>query len=44
MEGELSLYFGVEEVLDLIGVSFEDNVRMREVVREIRGNLRFRGE
>ncbi|KAK0668853.1 hypothetical protein QBC41DRAFT_321060 [Cercophora samala] len=44
MEGELSLYFGVEEVLDLIGASFEDNPRTREVVREIKGNPRPRGE
>ena len=43
VEGELSLYFGVEEVVDLIGVSFEDNARTREVVREIRGNPRPRG-
>ncbi|KAK4645541.1 ribosome biogenesis protein ytm1 [Podospora bellae-mahoneyi] len=44
MEGELSLYFGVEEVLDLIGASFEENARTREVVKEIRGNPRPRGE
>lgn len=43
VEGELSLYFSVEEVVDLVGVSFEDNVRTREVVREIRGNPRPRG-
>jgi centromere/kinetochore protein ZW10 len=43
VEGELSLYFSVEEVVDLVGVSFEDNARTREVVREIRGNPRPRG-
>ncbi|KAI6318702.1 hypothetical protein MCOR34_003468 [Pyricularia oryzae] len=38
MEGELSLYFTLEEVLDLIDVSFEDNSRTREVVKEIKAN------
>jgi centromere/kinetochore protein ZW10 len=38
MESDLSLYFTVEEVVDLIGLSFVDNVRTREVVREIREN------
>ncbi|KAK4238495.1 Centromere/kinetochore protein zw10 [Achaetomium macrosporum] len=44
VDGELSLYFTVEEVVDLIKVSFEDNVRTREVIREIRGNVRPLGE
>jgi centromere/kinetochore protein ZW10 len=44
VEGELSLYFTAEEVVDLIKASFEDNVRTREVIREIRGNLRPLGE
>ncbi|KAL1840372.1 hypothetical protein VTJ49DRAFT_545 [Mycothermus thermophilus] len=44
MEGELSLYFTVEEVVDLIHASFEDNARTREVVREIRGNPTPLGE
>ncbi|KAJ4306341.1 ribosome biogenesis protein ytm1 [Collariella sp. IMI 366227] len=44
VEGELSLYFTVEEVVDLVLVSFEDNVRTREVIREIRGNPRPLGE
>ncbi|KAG7288805.1 hypothetical protein NEMBOFW57_005163 [Staphylotrichum longicolle] len=39
VEGELSLYFTAEEVVDLVKVSFEDNVRTREVIREIRGNI-----
>jgi centromere/kinetochore protein ZW10 len=43
MESELSLYFSVEEVVDLIGLSFVDNARTREVVREIRGRPRPRG-
>jgi protein transport protein DSL1/ZW10 len=38
MESELSLYFTVDEVVDLIGLSFVDNARTREVVREIQGN------
>ncbi|KAK4032933.1 Centromere/kinetochore protein zw10 [Parachaetomium inaequale] len=44
VEGELSLYFTAEEVVDLVKVSFEDNVRTREVIREIRGNARPLGE
>jgi centromere/kinetochore protein ZW10 len=44
VEGELSLYFTAEEVVDLVKVSFEDNVRTREVIREIRGNPMPRGE
>ncbi|KAI1305742.1 hypothetical protein F5Y03DRAFT_150497 [Xylaria venustula] len=43
MESELSLYFTVDEVLDLIGLSFVDNARTREVVREIQGNPHPRG-
>ncbi|KAI1390878.1 uncharacterized protein F4822DRAFT_394691 [Hypoxylon trugodes] len=35
MESELSLYFTVDEVVELIGLSFVDNARTREVVREI---------
>ncbi|KAI8952286.1 hypothetical protein F4801DRAFT_236015 [Xylaria longipes] len=37
MESELSLYFTVDEVVELIGLSFVDNARTREVVREIQG-------
>lgn len=44
VEGELSLYFTAEEVVDLVKVSFEDNVRTREVIREVRGNPRPLGE
>ncbi|KAI1171831.1 hypothetical protein F4777DRAFT_564166 [Nemania sp. FL0916] len=43
MESELSLYFTVEEVVDLIGLSFVDNARTREVVREIQGRPHPRG-
>ncbi|KAI1800987.1 hypothetical protein F4811DRAFT_564340 [Daldinia bambusicola] len=35
MESDLSLYFSVEEVVELIGLSFVDNARTREIVREI---------
>lgn len=38
MESELSLFFTVSEVIDLINLSFEDNPRTREVIREIIGN------
>ncbi|KAI1759855.1 hypothetical protein GGR53DRAFT_526796 [Hypoxylon sp. FL1150] len=38
MESELSLYFTVDEVVDLIGLSFVDNARTREVVKEIEAN------
>lgn len=34
-EGELSLYFSAEEVVDLVGMSFEMNARAKEVIREI---------
>lgn len=37
MDSELSLYFTVDEVVELIGLSFVDNARTREVVREIQG-------
>ncbi|KAK8040978.1 hypothetical protein PG994_013985 [Apiospora phragmitis] len=37
-ESDLSLYFTVDEVVELIGLSFVDNARTREVVREITGN------
>ncbi|KAI1340893.1 hypothetical protein F5Y15DRAFT_35455 [Xylariaceae sp. FL0016] len=37
MDSELSLYFTVDEVIDLIGLSFVDNARTREVVRDIQG-------
>ncbi|GAW12394.1 hypothetical protein ANO14919_017600 [Xylariales sp. No.14919] len=43
MESELSLYFTVDEVVDLIGLSFVDNARTREVVREIQGRPHPRG-
>ena len=35
-DSELSLYFTVEEVVDLVQASFEDNPRTRETIREIR--------
>ncbi|CAN8096067.1 unnamed protein product [Discula destructiva] len=38
MESELSLFFTVGEVIDLINLSFEDNVRTREVIKEITAN------
>ncbi|ROW09099.1 hypothetical protein VPNG_05740 [Cytospora leucostoma] len=38
MESELSLYFTVDEVVDLINLSFEDNARTREIIREIRSH------
>lgn len=44
VEGELSLYFTPEEVVDLVRASFEDNARTREVIREIRANPRPLGE
>ncbi|KAI2463443.1 Centromere/kinetochore Zw10-domain-containing protein [Annulohypoxylon bovei var. microspora] len=42
MESELSLYFTVTEVVELIGLSFVDNARTREVVKEIEANPRPR--
>ncbi|ORY72061.1 uncharacterized protein BCR38DRAFT_418765 [Pseudomassariella vexata] len=41
-EGDLSLHYTVEEVVDLIGLSFVDNARTREVVGTIRGMPRPR--
>ncbi|KAK3359401.1 hypothetical protein B0T25DRAFT_564408 [Lasiosphaeria hispida] len=38
VESELSLYFSVAEVVELINMSFEDNPRTREVIREILQN------
>ncbi|KAL8342580.1 hypothetical protein RB601_004878 [Gaeumannomyces tritici] len=38
IESELSLYFTLEETLDLISASFEDNARTKEIVREIKAN------
>lgn len=35
VDSELSLYFTAVEVVDLIKVSFEDNARTREVIKEI---------
>ncbi|KAI2643176.1 hypothetical protein GGS21DRAFT_2191 [Xylaria nigripes] len=43
MESELSLYFTIDEVVDLIGLSFVDNARTREIVREIQGRPLPRG-
>lgn len=40
IESELSLYFSVEEVVYLINLSFEDNARTREVIKEITQNPR----
>jgi protein transport protein DSL1/ZW10 len=44
MEGELSLYFRLDEVVDLINASFEANARSREVVKEITANPKPRIE
>ncbi|EFX00019.1 centromere kinetochore protein [Grosmannia clavigera kw1407] len=38
MDSELSLYFSADEVVDLVRLSFEDNAKAREVVREIAQN------
>ncbi|KAK4169141.1 Centromere/kinetochore protein zw10 [Cladorrhinum sp. PSN259] len=43
IEGELSLYFTVDEVVDLVMASFEDNARTREVVKEIRASPNPKG-
>ncbi|KAI1199952.1 hypothetical protein F5X97DRAFT_321966 [Nemania serpens] len=43
LQSELSLYFTVDEVVDLIGLSFVDNARTREVIREIQGRPQPRG-
>ncbi|KAH6673050.1 centromere/kinetochore protein-like protein zw10 [Halenospora varia] len=37
-DSELSLFLTVEEVVDLIGVSFENNHQSKQTIREIRGN------
>ncbi|KAJ6440021.1 centromere kinetochore protein [Purpureocillium lavendulum] len=39
-DSELSLYFTVDEVVDLINASFEDNPRTRETIREIQSKPR----
>jgi protein transport protein DSL1/ZW10 len=44
MESELSFYFTADEVLELIRLSFEDNPRTREVIREIANNAYPRQE
>lgn len=44
MESELSLFFTVGEVVDLINLSFEDNPRTREVIKEITANPHPRQE
>lgn len=44
LESELSLFFTVEEVVDLINLSFEDNPRTREVIREMTENPHPRHE
>lgn len=38
MESELSFFFSVGEVIDLINLSFEDNARTRDVIKEITAN------
>jgi centromere/kinetochore protein ZW10 len=43
MESDLSLYFGVQEVVDLIRGSFEKSVRTREAIQRIRDTPRPRG-
>ncbi|KAK0109492.1 hypothetical protein ONS95_002182 [Cadophora gregata] len=43
-ESDLSLYFTVDEVVDLVHLSFEKNAAVRQAVREIRENPRPRGE
>lgn len=42
-ESDLSLYFTAEEVVELIGLSFEMNAQVRGVVREIREGRRGGG-
>ncbi|KAK3327337.1 hypothetical protein B0T19DRAFT_160185 [Cercophora scortea] len=42
VESELSLYFTADEVVDLINLSFEDNARTREVIKEVRQRPRPR--
>jgi centromere/kinetochore protein ZW10 len=40
LDSELSLYFSVAEVVDLIEASFENNARTREAIREIQAKPR----
>jgi len=42
-ESDLSYYFTVDEVIELIGLSFEKNVAVRAAIREIRENPDPRG-
>lgn len=42
-ESDLSLEFTAEEVVDLVRLSFVDNARTRDVIREIEGNPHPRG-
>jgi centromere/kinetochore protein ZW10 len=42
-ESDLSLYFSVQEVVDLIELSFETNFRTREAIASIRDNPAPRG-
>lgn len=42
-DSELSLYFTLDEVVDLIRASFEDNARTRETIREIQSKPRPTG-
>ncbi|TVY88933.1 Centromere/kinetochore protein-like protein [Lachnellula willkommii] len=37
-ESELSYYFTAEEVVDLIGLSFENNTNVRQTIKEIKAN------
>ncbi|TVY34374.1 Centromere/kinetochore protein-like protein [Lachnellula occidentalis] len=37
-ESELSYYFTAEEVVDLIGLSFENNANVRQTIKEIKAN------
>lgn len=40
----LSVYFSAEEVVELIQLSFESNIKVKELIRDIRENPRPRGE
>lgn len=42
-ESELSLEFAADEVIDLVRLSFVDNARTRDVIREIQGRPHPRG-
>ena len=44
VESELSLYFTADEVVDLISMSFEENARTRDVIKEIMQNPRPLGD